>query len=365
MASTIRFLRHYLRPRPGTIEVEQASYQRDGEVLAATLYRPAGRGGRLPGWVLLHGLTYQGRRHPSLDRFARAVAASGTVALVPDIPEWRRLQVTPAVSLPTIQAAALTLAARDDVEPGRTGVFGFSFGATQALAAAVDPRLEDQLRAVVAWGGYCDVHALFRFGITGEHELDGQLYQSAPDPYGRWIMAANYLTAIPAHSEDHALAHALQQLAFESGRRGTPAGSPVYDPLKAHLREALPQASRPLYDLIAPRSDAAPPDPEVAHAHARELADAALRTDPLLDPGPFLPRVRVRTLLAHGRDDRLVPFTEGLRLGRALNHDLCQGCTITSLFAHSGGTQSTLGAWGLSREAARFVGLLRRILDLI
>lgn len=341
------------------------AYQRDGETLDATVYAPANRSGRLPGWVLLHGLTYRGRRHASLDRFARAMAASGTVALVPDVPEWRRLQVAPAVSLPTIQAAALTLAARDEVEPGRTGVFGFSFGATQALAAAVDPRLADQLRAVVAWGGYCDVHALFRFGITGEHELDGQHYRSAPDPYGRWIMAANYLTSIPGREEEHALAQALRQLALESGQRGAPAASPVYDPLKAKLRETVPAASRSSYDLIAPLSDAAPPDPEIARAHAHELADAALRCDPLLDPGPFLPRVRVHTLLAHGRDDRLVPFTEGLRLDRALSQDHCQGCTITSLFAHSGGTQSTLGAWGLSRETARFVGLLRRILDLI
>jgi len=39
--------------------------------------------------------------------------------------------------------------------------------------------------------------------------------------------------------------------------------------------------------------------------------------------------------------------------------------TITSLFAHSGGTQAGLGAIGKVREAVRFAALLNRIATLI
>ncbi|MBI4544408.1 MAG: hypothetical protein HY703_04360 [Gemmatimonadetes bacterium] len=366
MGSTLRFLRQYLRPRPGTVEALETVYRRNGESLPATLYRPVSARRPLPGWVVLHGLTYQGRQHPELERFVRAVATSGAVVLVPEIPEWRALRVAPAVTVPTIQAAVFALAERGEVEAGRTGLFGFSFGATQALvAAAADPRLAGHLRGIAAWGGYADIHNLFCFGITGEHELDGVRYFAPPDPYGRWIMAGNYLTGMRGHEGDEDLAGAVHELALEAGRRWVYAWSPALDACKREARARLTPRQQELFDILAPPSDSTPAPAERARGLAFELADAALRKDPLLDPAPFLPAVAVRTELAHGRDDRLVPFTESLRLRRALPTRIARGCTITSLFAHSGGARHDLGPGGLSSEALRFLRLLHRILDLV
>src|SRR5690606_28412635 len=105
MARTLGFLLQYLRPRPGAVEEAEVPYRRDGETLPATLYRPAGRRGPHPAWVVLHGLTYRGRYHPSLERLARALAASGALVFVPEIPEWRRLRVAPALTTATIRSA--------------------------------------------------------------------------------------------------------------------------------------------------------------------------------------------------------------------------------------------------------------------
>ena len=58
--------------------------------------------------------------------------------MVPDIPEWRDLRVEPAVTHETIRTAVRELHDRDDTDPDRIGLFGFSFGATQALIAAAD-----------------------------------------------------------------------------------------------------------------------------------------------------------------------------------------------------------------------------------
>jgi pimeloyl-ACP methyl ester carboxylesterase len=365
MPSTIGFLREYLRPRSHAVQVSELLYHREGKPLPATLYRPASGQRRLPAWVLLHGLTCSGRQHPSLDRFARAVAASGAVVLVPEVPEWCQLQVAAAVTGPTILGAAQLLAGLEDVDPDRIGVIGFSFGATQALVAATEPGIETHVRGIAAWGGYCDLHSLFVFGITGEHELDGVRYRLDPDPYGRWIMGANYLTGIPGYEDHRELAEALRRLAVEAGTRRTHAWDPAFDPVKAKLREALPAAQRTTFDIFAPPAGRQPPDLEHARALALELADAALRAEPLLDPRPALPCLGVRTLVAHGRDDRLVPFTEGLRLARALPADQARGTTVTSLFAHSGGADRQLGPLGLGREAWRFVRLLQRILTLV
>lgn len=366
MMRSALFLREYLRPSPGILDILDVTIRRAGEEHPATLYRPARARGPLPAWVVLHGLTYTGRTHPSLVRFVRAVAASGAVVLVPDVPEWRSLRVAPTATAPTIDAAVDALAAHGLLPAQGVGVMGFSFGATQALNAVADARLAGKVATVVAWGGYHDVDALFHFGLTGEHELDGTRYQIDPDPYGRWIMAANYLTQIPGLERHGDVADALLRLAHESGRRGVHAWEPVYDPVKLKLRAELSSpAARELFDRFAPLTTSPPDTAEESLALSRALAEAAVRTEPLLDPRPRLADVRARAYLAHGRDDRLVPFTETVRLGRAL--DSACGCeyTVTSLFAHSGGASPGLGPIALARETGRFVSMLHRILNLV
>lgn len=363
--NTIRFLREYLHPAHQRVEVRELTYDRLGESLPATYLRRPGGTGPVPTWIALHGLTFRGRRHPSLERFCRAIAASGAAVLIPEIPEWRRLEVAPAVVVPSLAGAIDMLHEERLVVPGRLRVIGFSFGATQALTALADPALGERVAALAAWGGYADLHNLFRFGFTGEYELDGIHRRTAPDPYGAWIMGANYLTRVPGHEGHVELQDALRKLAEESGRRGVYAGSAVYDPFKAELRERLSPAQREVFDLFAPPSGVAVKDRDRALELTRALADAALATDPLLDPRPFLPAMRVRTLVAHGEDDRLVPYTESVRIHRALPESSRSGCTITSLFAHSGGTTPALGPVGRVREGLRFIHLLHRILTQI
>ncbi|HEX7051472.1 MAG TPA: hypothetical protein VF188_14800 [Longimicrobiales bacterium] len=365
MASTLRFLREYLHPHGPAVTHTETGYRREGQALPASLYRPAGRTGPRPTWIVLHGITYHGRRHAALERFARALAASGAAVFVPEVPEWRRLEVAPAVTAPTIASSIEALLAADVAVPERIGVFGFSFGATHGLASLTDPALLGRVRAMAAWGGYYDLHDLFRFGLTGEHEIDGIRRTIRPDPYGAWVMGANYLTHVPEHAADHAVAGALRRLAEESGRRGVFAGAPVYDGLKAELRAPLPPEQQAVFDLFAPPAGRLPDDFERAVSLAAALADAALGVDPLLDPAPRLAGIRARTLIAHGRDDCLVPYTESIRLSRALPPGCCVGCVVTPLFGHSGGTPVGRHPLRAAREGLRFVQLLRDTLGLV
>lgn len=365
MFPTLRFLHQYARRAPEAVIASEVTYQRGDESVPATVYRPRGRNGRLPGWIVLHGLTRVGRHHAALIRFVRSVAAAGNLVLVPEIPEWVELRVAPAITVDTIRAAVRALHRQEGVDHDRTGLFGFSFGATQALVAASDAEIAGLLRAIVSWGGYCNLHRLFRFGMTGEHELDGEAYQLSPDPYGCWVMAGNYLTHMPGFEDAGAVAAVALQLAQEAGAIQIPSWDPAIDPIKVRLRATLSEEQRPLFDLLAPVTG----QPRTDMDHLRELslhlADAALRVDPMMDPGPYLPLLRVTTLFAHGRDDRLIPFTETLRLARAVPAAAVHSVTITSLFAHSGGTEASLGVWGLTREAARFAWVLHRLLRLV
>lgn len=369
MVATLRFLRHFLRPRSDGVIREETRYRRGDESLPATLFRPAaapGRGGRLPGWMVLHGLTCRGREHPSLDRFARALAASGSVVLVPDFPEWRALKVAPERTVATIEAAVLELDASELTVPSRVGAVGFSFGATQALIAATEQVLEGHLAGVAAWGGYLDIRRAVRYGFTGDHDLDGKLYHGDPDPYGRWILAGNYLTLLPEHTRDAALADALLSLALEVGRRGIMAWASATDPLKQDARSGLGPRQRAVFDLIAPPSGAVwtPADRRRVEELAGRLSAAAVSSEPLLDPLPYVGSVPVPVLLAHGRTDRLMPWTELVRLRRALPPECLDYAAVTGLFAHSFG-ERRLPSPALLPEAVRFVRLIRRMLRLI
>lgn len=365
MASLIGFARAYSAPANAPVALQETTYRRGSETLPARIYRPAvHRGGPLPGWVVLHGLTRTGREHPSLHRFATAVAASGSLVLVPDIPEWRDLRVAPAITVDTIRAAVRALQELPDVAHEHAGLLGFSFGATQALVAATDPDIAKLLHGIAAWGGYCDVPSLFEFGMTGYHELDGVRHFIEPDPYGSWVMAGNYLTAVPGHEKDGPVAEAVHALAIEAGERGIYAWDPVFDSSKVAARERLQPAQREIFDIIAPLTTSPRKPTEFALELAQQLAAAAVREDPLLDPIPHLKNAIVPTLLAHGRDDRLIPFTQSIRLRRELPRNVVERCTITGLFAHSGGTVDNLRPTTKIVEAVRFAALLRALLNL-
>lgn len=363
MASLARFLREFRSPGAAAIDAVQTTYDRGtGRRDPATIYRPAGTKSPLPAWVLLHGITWTGGQHPQLIRLARALSASGSIVMVPEISEWRALHVAPELTVPVIRSAVLDLDARPDTLPGRTGLMGFSFGATQAILAAADARLDGHLAAVASWGGYAVIHRTVRFLFTGEHELDGRSGFEDPDPYGRYILAANHLTGVPGYEDAADVGAALHELASESGRRGLFAGSTAFDPYKMKMRETVAPERRELFDWFAPVG----PKRAVAEATigrlADALADAAIAREPLYDAAPWLSSVRVPVLLAHGRHDSLVPFTECERLHRALGARSL-GCTVTDLYAHStsGGVRNVVGAaasWG------RLAALMRRLVRL-
>lgn len=369
MPSTVRFLRQFLRPDPDAVVREEMTYRRGDRELPAAFYRPTGSRGRpspLPTWVALHGLTHRGRDHESLVSLARALAASGAAVLIPDIPEWRGLHVAPESTAETLKAAVLELGRRPGVARHRIGVIGFSFGGTHALTASTDPALADGLAAVVSWGGYADLGRTLRFAFLGTHELDGESYHLDPDPYGRWIFTGNYLTRVPGYEGAGPAADALLWLAREVGRRKIMAWDAATDPLKTEAREGLDPEHRELFDLVAPPTDVSPPPAarDRLAGLAERLASSAAAAEPLLDPTDALPRVSVPVFLAHGREDRLIPWTELVRLRRMLPDRQPRHSMITRLFAHSF-RERRFPTPAMVVDAIRFVRGINRMVRLL
>jgi fermentation-respiration switch protein FrsA (DUF1100 family) len=83
-----------------------------------------------------------------------------------------------------------------------------------------------------------------------------------------------------------------------------------------------------------------------------------MEASPLLNPLPFLNRVESPVQLIHGRNDRLIPYTETLRLQAAFPETTPVDTTITALMDHSeqGGRLASIG-----KEISEGVKLVRTL----
>lgn len=359
----LRYLRSWISARDD-VRAREVTLLREGTPVPATFLTPGHAPHPLPAWIVLHGITRPGRRHPQLVRFTRALAETGCAVLVPEVPEWREMELAPHLTAPTVLAAADALAGLcGSALRGPPALMGFSFGSPQALVASVDPRLQGRLAGVAGFGGYCGLERTLVFQFTGRHAYAGEEHRLRPDPYGRWIAGANYLTSVPGYGGADPVAAALRSLAARAGDEGVVAWDPRYDPAKEEARRRLTPGHRELFDLFAPPS-AVDPDPVAGEEMAHALAAAARRTDPLVEPGPALDRVRGPVHLLHGRQDRLIPFTEMLRLRDALPPASLAASTVTRLFAHSSSDRLP-GPAEAVREAAAFLRALAGFLSLV
>jgi pimeloyl-ACP methyl ester carboxylesterase len=321
--------------------------------IPATLHLP---GGKKPAdaWVVLHGLTVLGRAHPSLLRFARALCSTGSVVLIPEVRSWTRLRIDTGAVIQSVAAGAEFLSRHPRVAAGRIGVVGFSFGATQAMVAAADPRAAAITR-VVGFGGYCELGRFAEFMMTGEHEWRGACERIEPDPYARWIVGGNYLELVPGIGPMDRVAKKLLGLAEEAGRGGLHKPEGYMDPFKAEARAGLSAREREVWDLFAPPTGCAPTDLAAAREIGQALAAAGRAAEPMLEPADSLDHLHARPVLAHGRGDRLIPYTETLRLRERLPSSLRPSATVTRLFEHSVGA----GNLPASQYAVEVVRLLR------
>ena len=96
---TLRYVRSWLTGRDDVREREIV-VDRDGTPVPTTLLTPGSPAPNLPAWIILHGITRPGRAHRQLVRFTRALAETGCAVLVPEVPEWRALDLCPPSPCP-------------------------------------------------------------------------------------------------------------------------------------------------------------------------------------------------------------------------------------------------------------------------
>lgn len=366
--STARFVWRFSRTGQDIDHEREILVETGAGPRSATVFAPDGWPTGRPGWVLLHGITVPGRHHDALRRMARALAAAGHYAIAPEVDAWRHLRVDPGEAGPAVEAGIAGLAASTPACPEKVGVIGFSVAGRWAVSIAAAE--QERIRAVAAMGGYGDIERTLAAMISGEHDWRGERYLYDPDPYGRWIMGANLLPLVAGDgfgsgSERGAAAAALRQLAWTAGQNGAMGRSPVYDPLNIALRESIPPACHRAWDLLAPLSFQPARSGDDARELAAAMAAAAVRRYPLLASTAGLGALSLPVVLLHGRADRLIPFTETLRLAANLPPASLRRVTITRLFGHTRSREARppRAPIGRARETRNFVATINALLQ--
>jgi pimeloyl-ACP methyl ester carboxylesterase len=267
--------------------------------VSSSLYVPGGgRGG--PALVLLNGATERGRGHPRVVRVARALARTGHVVLVPDLPGVDRGEVTLA-GVEAAVACCLEVASRSR-DIGGVALIGVSVGTPIALLAAERPQLAGRVRVVAGLTGYTDLVDLIRLATTGTYREGGLLRRHPPEPFLALCVARSVCASLDPgpdrsrmagvldvpHDDPDPLAQLRQLQLEEVGEqaRGSLALLLNREPDRFdELYEALPSRARRTIEELSPltladRLDAPvellvdPADKYFPLEHARALARA-------------------------------------------------------------------------------------------
>ena len=222
------------------------------------------------------------------------------------------------------------LAGRDYVDPERVGMGGFCVGASFALVAAADPRINERVRFVNAFGPYFDAEQLMLQVASRSSVYQGQRTSWEPDQLTMRVFANELIETLEDDAEAALLTRAYvnNQPLSPAETAGLSANGMV---VRALLEGTTPEEAESLFDSLptAFRSDLA-----------------------AISPANHVEGLQARLLLLHDRNDRLVPSTESRRLSDAFEERGDIRYTEVLAFEHVR-PDSGAGVWRLLKEAAK------------
>ena len=117
--------------------------------------KPAGEG-PWPAIFVVNGTVPEGRELPAVRNLAEGFARAGYLAVVPDLPGLTEDRITPR-TVNAATEAARKISTRPDAENGEVAMVGVSTGATLALLAAEDPRLDGKVSLVAGVAPFSNI----------------------------------------------------------------------------------------------------------------------------------------------------------------------------------------------------------------
>lgn len=303
--------------------VERVRYPTHSGEAAADLYHPSGTGPH-PGVVVCLGVD-----HPQVPRLGAALARAGFATLLYWSPAMRDLRLDPE-DTEGIALAYRWLIAQPFVDAGRSGLLGTCVGGSFALMAAAEPVIRDRIAFVVAWAPYASMRTLARDIASATTSTDEGPAPWPVDQLTRTVYVRS-LTAVLETSEAVRLRTACAEREgwLDAGTLSGE-GRAVYPLLTRLDASAAETAFDRLPTAMQERLDAMSPIGCLWDIHA-----------PLI-------------LLAHDRDDSVIPIGESRRLVATLAGRAGVRYTEFRMFKHLDPSKVRLPLIALTRELAKF-----------
>jgi len=303
----------------------------------ADLYRVPG-GGRRAGLVFFLGVNPAGRDDPRVVNLSQGLARAGFAVLVPwsDVMTQRRLDVD---SPEALVWAYQHLSGQEFVDSKRVGLAGFCVGASIAVVAAEDSRINEQVSFVNDFGGYYDGRDFLAQIASRTSFQEGRQEPWVVGNLTREVFVAEMLSAVD-DSEERTLLSGV----FPEGGSISP-----------QEVEALSASGRAVHDLLKGVSL------EEARRLVGQLPPRAQAVFDRVSPSTHVERLKAPLLIMHDREDDAVPVEESRRFAEALRGRGDVTYTEFSFFQHVDPTRRVpidtfvREAWKLYRHLFRVV----------
>ncbi|MEW6766140.1 MAG: alpha/beta hydrolase [Pseudomonadota bacterium] len=278
---------------------ESVDYAVEGRPYQGDIYRPSGT--PRAGVVLVPGVAERGRDDARLIGFARALARTGFLVLVPEIGNLRRLKVR-SEDARAVADAFRHLRSRPELSTDRRcGIAAFSYAAGPAMLAAMQPGLRDEVDFILAVGGYFDLPQALTYFTTGYVYEGGRWAYRSPSRYGKWVFVLGNLDRLSDPDERRLFAGLAHDRLANGGM------------LPAGLEQGLSGEGRAILALLTNT------DPEAVPSLLAALPSAMRDDLAALDlANKDLSPLRSHLILVHGTDDDLIPSAQSRALAAAL-----------------------------------------------
>jgi dienelactone hydrolase len=295
------------------VETTEASLDSASGRTRARLYVPRGVDDP-PGIIIAHGIHRLGIDEPRLERFSRAIAATGVVVLTPELRDLADYHVD-VRAIDTLGIAAHAL--RDHLGGERVGLMGLSFAGGLSLLAAADPRYADDLGFVVAIGAHDDLGRVSRFFATSEIERpDGTEEKLGAHAYGPLVLVYSHPEYFFSSDDVPIAEDALRLWLWEEK-----------DAARDRAADLSPHARAKMTLLFESRIDSIAPElMEAIRANRDAMAPVS--------PHGRLASLRVPVYLLHGAGDTVIPAVETLWLASEVPADLLRETLVSPALVH-------------------------------
>jgi pimeloyl-ACP methyl ester carboxylesterase len=250
--------------------------------------------------VVVPGLTPDGKDDPRLVAFAQSLARAQFLVLVPDIAGLRQLKVSAADTAWIAEAIEEAARLFDAGRP--VGLLAISYAVGPALLAASETPAACRVGYVVTIGGYYDIEPTIAYVTTGWYRLpDGAWRYRRPNAWGKWVFLRSNAGRVSSPA-DRTLLRAIAR------RRLADPNAAIGD-----LVARLGPEGRAVYALVANRNPRLVPTlvARLPAAIREELARLDLK-------GKNFGKITGPVFIIHGRDDRVIPYTQSIELAKAL-----------------------------------------------